>query len=240
MNKLWNLWHGCHKKSEGCIHCYVYRRDEEHGLDASRVHKTASFDLPARRNRQGQWTVPPGTLMWTCFTSDFFIEEADAWRADAWLMMRRRPDLRFYIVTKRPERIAACLPADWGEGYDNVTICCTIENQRRAGERVPLLRALPLKHKALICEPLLGDIELGGELGSWCEQVTVGGESGPEARACDYAWVLHLRRQCAAAGVAFHFKQTGARFVKDGRCYTIPRHQQMPQARRADIDLPAG
>ena len=234
---MWNLWHGCHKKSEGCAHCYVYRRDAEFDKDSSQVTKTACFNMPIRRNRKGEYKVPPGTLMWTCFTSDFFIEEADLWRPDAWMMIRCRPDLHFHIVTKRPERIARCLPDDWGDGYDNVTICCTMENQRRADERMPLFRSLPIRHKSVICEPLLEAIDFKGLLGEWCEQVTVGGESGPDARVCDYEWVLAIREQCLDADVPFFFKQTGATFRKDGRVYAIPRRLQMPQARKADIDL---
>ena len=69
-----------------------------------------------------------------------------------------------------------------------------------------------------------------------CEQVTVGGESGSEARVCDYAWVLGIREQCIAANVPFYFKQTGAHFRKDGRLYNIPRNQQMKQAYKAGID----
>ena len=237
MGVMWNLWHGCHKKSEGCLYCYVYRRDAEFEKDSSIVTKTASFSLPIRRNRKGEWKVPAGTLVWTCFTSDFFIEEADAWRPEAWLMMRRRSDLHFFMITKRPERIAQCLPDDWGDGYENVTICCTMENQQRADDRLPLYRTLPIKHKSIISEPLLEPINFGDKLGEWCEQVTVGGESGPEARVCDYDWVLGIRQQCIAAGVPFHFKQTGAHFRKDGRLYSIPRKQQMPQARKAGIDV---
>lgn len=60
-----------------------------------------------------------------------------------------------------------------------------------------------------------------------------------QARVCDYDWVLSLREQCRAAGVAFCFHQTGALFRKDGKLYRIPRVQQRPQARRADIDLGA-
>ena len=48
---IWNPWHGCHKISPGCLHCYVYRRDESVGRDASVVAKTADFDLPIRRGR---------------------------------------------------------------------------------------------------------------------------------------------------------------------------------------------
>ena len=94
-------------------------RDAEFEKDSNVVTKTASFNLPIRRDRQGNWKVPSGSLMWTCFTSDFFIEEADEWREDAWLMIQRRSDLHFFMITKRPERIAQCLPDDWGDGYEN-------------------------------------------------------------------------------------------------------------------------
>ena len=259
--QMWNLWHGCHKKSEGCQHCYVYRRDAELEKDSNIVMKTANFNLPIRRDRQGNWKVPSGTLLWTCFTSDFFIEDADAWREDAWLMIRRRSDLRFFMITKRPERVVQCLPDDWGEGYENVTICCTMENQQRADERLPIYLKLPIRHKQIICEPLLGPIDFHGRLaalayaaipdvpsptrslspinghGSWCEQVTVGGESGQDARVCDFDWVLNIREQCINSNVSFHFKQTGAHFRKDGRLYNIPRYQQMAQAHKAGIDF---
>lgn len=236
-SEMWNLWHGCHKKSEGCQHCYVYRRDAQHGIDTNIVRKTAAFDLPLRRDRYGQFKIPSGTLMWTCFTSDFFIDAADMWRGEAWQAMRERKDLAFHIVTKRPERILQCLPGDWGEGYENVTICCTMENQRRTDERLPLMRDLPLRHKTVICEPLLGPLDFRGGLGPWCERVTVGGESGSEARVCEYAWVQDIRRQCIAANVSFYFKQTGANFRKDGRVYHVERRLQHQQAQRAGIDF---
>ncbi len=236
MGQMWNLWHGCHKKSEGCKNCYVFRRDAQFEKDSSEVRKTASYALPVQRDRRGQWKVPAGELLWTCFTSDFFIEDADEWRAEAWKMIRLRSDLRFYMVTKRPERISECLPLDWGEdGYENVVICCTMENQRRADERIPIFQSLPLPHKEIICEPLLEGIDFKGELGLWCRQVIVGGESGVGARVCDYDWVLDIRRQCMESGVSFHFKQTGALFRRSGRLYNIPRHLQMQQARRASI-----
>ena len=78
-------------------------------------------------------------------------------------------------------------------------------------------------------------IDFRGGLGQWSEQVTVGGESGRDARVCDYDWVLNIREQCIDANVSFHFKQTGALFRKDGRLFHIPRNQQMAQARRANI-----
>lgn len=97
---------------------------------------------------------------------------------------------------------------------------------------------LPIRRRSVICEPLLGPVELEGFLaGGGVAQVVAGGESGEGARTCDYAWVLSLRDQCARSGVGFHFKQTGARFRKDGRLYAIPRRHQLSQARKAGIDL---
>ena len=68
----------------------------------------------------------------------------------------------------------------------------------------------------------------------------MGGESGEQARLCDYSWVLDIRRQCVQAQVPFYFMQTGARLFKDGKLYHIPRKYQHSQARAAAIDfLPA-
>ena len=50
---VWNPWHGCLKYSEGCRHCYVYRRDESVGLDASEIKKNKDFSLPLQRRRDG-------------------------------------------------------------------------------------------------------------------------------------------------------------------------------------------
>ncbi len=242
---MWNLWHGCHKLSAGCTHCYVYRGDSKRGIDSSVVVKTASFDLPIqRKKRDGMYKIPPGSLVYTCFTSDFFLEDADPWRAEAWNMIRERNDLRFLMITKRIDRLRdfpdKCLPGDWGDGWDHVTICCTVEDQDRAGYRLPIFRAVPVKHKRIICEPLLERIDLAPyNIGEWAEQVVAGGESGAGARPCDFDWVMELRDLCVAQNVSFWFKQTGARFIKDGKLYPVDRRLQHSQARKADINFSA-
>ena len=73
MSVTWNLWHGCHRKSEGCLNCYVYRSDERHGRTPNVVTKTADFNLPVRRTRGGEYRVAPGETVYTCFTSDFLV-----------------------------------------------------------------------------------------------------------------------------------------------------------------------
>lgn len=212
MQDGWNPWHGCRKLSEGCANCYVYRIDAAHDRDPATPHRTGDFGLPVRRTRSGEYRVPSGAALWTCFSSDFFLEDADEWRHEAWAMIAARPDVTFTFFTKRIARFSAVIPDDWGSGYPNVRIGCTCENQRRADERLPIFLAAPIAHRIIVCEPLLEPIDLTPYLNARIEAVLAGGESGPHARLCDYSWVLGIRDACAAAGVSFSFHQTGATF----------------------------
>ena len=186
----WNPWHGCRKYSEGCLHCYVYRTDALYGRDSSRVVQTAEFDKPLRRKRDGKFLLAGDEPVFTCFSSDFFLEEADVWRPAAWRMIRARPELSFFIVTKRILRFSEGLPADWGDGYENLIVGCTVENQAAADRRLPLLLEAPLRHKLIVCAPLLGPLDIAQYLTSEIEEVSAGGESGNDARPCDFDWVL--------------------------------------------------
>lgn len=238
MSVIWNLWHGCIKISEGCKNCYVFRRDALYGIDSRNVYKTKSYDLPIMKKRDGSFKVPSGEHLWTCFSSDFFIENADEWRDNAWAMMRIRKDLSFSIATKRVERIEKCLPEDWGSGYENVSLLCSIENQKQADLRLPLFRNVLIKKKSIICEPLLGPIDLTKSLaGGWIDQVIVGGESGDKARVCNFEWVEGIRQACIKNNVTFIFKQTGAHFMKDGKSYNIAGKLQSAQARKANLNF---
>ena len=220
------------------MHCYVYRGDSKRGVDSRIVSQTKNFDLPVQKKRNGEYKIPSGTMVYTCFTSDFFWEDADPWRREAWEMIRLRSDLRFMMITKRIDRLYESLPEDWGDGYEHVTICCTVENQDRADYRLPIYKIAPIKHKIIICEPLLERLDLRSyDIGSWVEQVVVGGESGYGARVCHFDWVMELHALCVEQNVSFWFKQTGAMFVKEGRLYPIKRQLQHSQARKAGINL---
>lgn len=233
----WNLWHGCIKKSEGCKNCYVYARDEKYELDASAVYRTKSFRLPVQKNRQGEYKILSGSTIYTCFTSDFFLDEADEWRREAWDIIRERSDVHFFMITKRIERFKVALPEDWGEGWDNVTVCCTCENQKRADERLPIYLDVPIKHRVIVCEPLLERIDLSAYLQTGkIDSVSVGGESGYFARECNYDWILDIREQCIKANIAFSFHQTGSNFIKDGKHYQIEKKFHHSQAKAARID----
>lgn len=192
--------------------------------------------MPLKKDRKGEYKIAPGSLVYCCMTSDFFLDKADAWRPRLWDIMRIRSDVNFMIITKRAERLMSCLPADWGDGWDNVSITCTIENQRVCDIRFPIFLKAPVKRKYIACEPLLGPLDMRRYLSNDINGVVAGGESGRFARVCDYNWILDIRSQCVDKGVPFYFKQTGTHFKKDGRIYTIDRKFQHSQARKADIN----
>lgn len=235
-NHSWNPWQGCTKVSPGCAHCYMYRDKHRFGQDPTRVVRSK----PPTFNKPLTWHEP--ALVFTCSWSDFFHEAADEWRADAWNVIQRTPHLTYQILTKRPERIAQHLPPDWGEGYDNVWLGTSVENQRWA-VRAYQLAAIPARVRFISAEPLLGPVDLREfdpsldhqnplELIHW---VIAGGESGPRSRTMELDWARGLRDQCAEYEVAFFLKQLGGTSnprahsdaVLDGR-----RHTDMPSVPR--------
>ncbi len=155
-------------------------------------------------------------------------------------MIRLRKDCLFYFFTKRIERLMDCVPDDWGDGYEHVMIGCTVEAQKRCDLRLPVFRRLPVRHKSIIAAPLLGKIDISEYLDESIEEVSAGGESGPQARPCDFSWITDLRRQCVGKNVSFTFHQTGAVFIKDGKTYIIRRCYQHSQAKKAGVDFNAG
>ncbi len=236
---MWNPWHGCHKISAGCKHCYVFREDAARGvtLSTDMVRKTSSFKLPLRKTRSKEWKFPSGTDFALCFTSDFLLEEADEWRREIWEIIRIRSDCHFFFFTKRIERLPALLPPDWGAGYENVSVGCTVETQDRAQARLPIFLEIPLKHRTIVVAPMLQQIDLTPWLNKDnINEVSVGGESGRYARPLNYEWVLDLHRQCLEKDIPFCFHQTGSYLLKDSKIYTIPRHLQHSQALKAGLN----
>lgn len=197
--------------------------DRMRDIDSLNITRTLSFRYPLQTNRDGSYKIQSGELIRVCMTSDFFLEEADAWREEAWDIMRQRSDVRFFILTKRPERIKEHLPSDWNEGWENIILSVTCENQKRADERMPILMDIPAKHKGVMCAPLIGSVDLSRWLeSSEIEQVIAGGENYDGARPCRYEWVQKLHDACRERNITFCFIETGTKFIKDGKTYTIP------------------
>lgn len=230
MHDIWNPWHGCKKISEGCDHCYMYFLDRKNGRIGSEIYRTKTkFNYPIQKDRSGNYKIKSGKLIRVCMSSDFFLEEADEWRKAAWEMMRERRDVKFFLLTKRPERVKDCLPKNYGNNIgqwdmENIFFNVTCENQKRAEERIPILLELPFKHKGIMCAPFIGkvDIEKYLKFGQ-IEQVICGGENYDGARVCNFEWVKLLRKQCETFNVSFAFIETGTIFLKDGKQYHLPK-----------------
>ena len=213
----------------------MYRRDESVGKDPSIVRKTDNFDLPiwvlkSGKNR-GRYKIHYGSHIYTCFSSDFFHPDADEWRDDAWDMIYERSDCSFFMITKRPERIEKNLPDDWGRGWEHVIIAVTCEDQDMADKRLPIYLSLPLYHHSVMVEPMLSAVDLEPYIkgyraedgSSVIKHVSVGGESGADARVCDYEWVEQIHRQCAENGISFYYHKTGAKLKKGWEIVQDPK-----------------
>lgn len=228
----WNPWQGCKKVSEGCVRCYMYRHfgrwaatPHEGFLKASTPFRSSpnTFNMPLKIKEPG--------MVFTCSLSDFFIKEADEWRADAWDIIRRTPHLTYQILTKRPENILTRLPSDWGDGYPNVWLGTSAENQHWANIRIPLLLQVPAAIHFVSAEPLLGDIDfmaipspdgtpcnvLGNNCTAYLNSVDwliVGGESGNKAgtykaRPCPVNAIIKIVEDCKASNCKVFVKQLG-------------------------------
>ncbi|MCD8022567.1 MAG: phage Gp37/Gp68 family protein, partial [Lachnospiraceae bacterium] len=131
-------------------------------------------------------------------------------------------------------------PDDWGSGYSNVHIVCTCEDQSMTQKRLPIFLNLPIRHKEIIHEPMLEAIDIRPFLKEYhdeIELVSCGGESGENARVCDFAWIQDTMNQCREYNVAFHFHQTGYNFRRGNRIYHIDRKYQHEQAAKANVDF---
>lgn len=262
----WNPVSGCSKVSPGCNHCYAETLSLRFGWSKypwseqwaaqNVVLKPERLDQPLRWRRPRRVFV---NSMSDLFHPQVPFEFID--RVFAVMVLAHRHT--FQVLTKRPERMAqylrdyaaggrhiweACQATPMPGGRDkpagswpirNVWLGTSVEDQKRADERIPHLMKCPAAVRFLSCEPLLGPVNLkaiavgddvmdavcgwvgrfdgftqdgrGGEEPSAArvDWVIAGGESGPHARACDEQWLRDLRDQCVAAGVAYFLKQLG-------------------------------
>lgn len=231
---MWNPWRGCKKCSDGCKYCYIHKGDYKRNINTNEIIKTNDFYKPIEKFKNGNYKIKSGTV-YVCFSSDFLIEEADAWRDECWKMIKERSDLKFLFLTKRIDRFKNCIPKDWKDGYDNVIVCCTIENQKNADYKLSIFKDLPIKHKCITAQPLLEKIDIEKYLND-IELVVVGGESDYNARPLNYDWVLDIRDQCIKANVDFEFRQCGTHFIKDKKMYKLQVKDLCKQAKLANIN----
>lgn len=250
----WGPVTGCTKVSEGCDHCYA--ETIAHRFAGTKAYPNG-FEVTLRPERLDQplrWQRPRRVFVNSM--SDLFHKDVpDEYIARVFAVMALARQHTFQVLTKRPGRMRSLLSSEEFEsavflategrfeGYfpwplPNVWLGTSVENQKWADVRIPLLLDTPAAVRFLSCEPLLGPVQLdfiryfdadaycrgcsgllspkhepscGTEPGehSGIDWVIMGGESGPHARPMHPDWARSLRNQCVSAGVAFHFKQWG-------------------------------
>lgn len=194
--------------------------DKRYGGDTNEaVRNKSDFNLPVKKTRNGDYKLPDWCFVRVCMASDFFIEEADGWRIEAWDFIRRRP---------------------WGDGWDNVSFSVSCENQKRLEERIPYLLDLPAKHRRVSLKPFIGGVDIAPYLKTGkIETVLTGGENYLGFRPLHYEWVKKLYDACAENNVQLIFGQTGNIFIKDGKEYKVRnRTEQMVQALKSGLHYP--
>lgn len=230
-----NPWAGCTKVSPACDHCYAesWAKRSGHvewGPKGNR-RRTKTWGNPVKWNRQAGETGERPRVFCASLADVFDNHRSilPEWRRDLWRLIRETPNLDWLLLTKRPQNIEKMLPDDWSDGYPNVWLGTTVENQTEADRRIPHLLSVPAVIHFLSMEPLLGPVDIGIGLGCTCDSeercfgtcpyyrsgvnprqlswVIVGGESGHQHRPTDPDWFRGLRDQCSAAGVPFLFKQ---------------------------------
>ena len=259
-DSTWSPVTGCTKVSEGCDHCYA--ETIAHRFAGTKAYPNG-FDVTLRPERLDQplrWKRPRKVFVNSM--SDLFHKDVpDDYIARVFAVMALAPQHTFQVLTKRPGRMRSLLSSEQFESavflategrfegcfpwpLPNVWLGTSVENQKWADVRIPLLLDTPAAIRFLSCEPLLGPIDLNHWIGHtpeclgsddppWCtcpwegrtrepyfykdkiHWVICGGESGPGARPMHPSWARQLRDDCLTAGIPFHFKQWGEWVTED-------------------------
>lgn len=231
-----NFWMGCQKISPGCTHCYAEPLTENRmglhlwGPNSPRQPVHGVWANARKWHREAQRNGSPHRVF--CMSLGDFFEDhpmAAEIRPRAWALIRETPMLHWQILTKRADRIEACLPSGWGGGWENVWLGVSIENAEYAA-RADHLRKIPAVVRFVSYEPALGPLAHALNLAG-LDWLITGGESGHGFRPMNLQWARDMRDACRAKRVAFFFKQSSHRFTERGiqldgeivREYPIPR-----------------
>jgi protein gp37 len=213
-----NPWLGCTKVSPGCDHCYAEAWSKRSGL-------VRWGNSPRRRTTEVYWRGP---AKWNAAADEFerangrrqrvfcaslgdvFDNQVEPlWRCDLFELIAKCSRLDWLLLTKRPQNIVKMLPPNWGNGYQNVWLGITAEDQKRFDQRWPHLLRTRAVVKFISYEPALGPLRfpVKGPFPHW---LISGGESGAGARHMKPQWVRDIVTDCRRTGVALFHKQWGS------------------------------
>lgn len=230
----------CTRISPGCKNCYASTLNQRWGNRLEFIAENLSkghFYLDEKELQAPLRQKKPCTI----FVGDMFdlFHEAipDEMILGVFRMMGWAKQHVFQVLTKRAKRMQQILayrdlvnPHLWP--VPHVWCGVSVESQKYADERIPLLLQTPAAVRFLSVEPQLEAVDLeelpsasgigrhlnalsnagvdaGADIPTKIDWVICGGESGPGARPFNLSWAESLREQCKAAGVAFFMKQVG-------------------------------
>jgi protein gp37 len=161
-----NPWWGCTKVSPGCENCYAEAWAKRVGAKVWGARQDRHFftqkhwDEPLKWNADAESKKRRKRVFCASMADVFELRSSlDSWRAQLWDLIDETPWLDWLLLTKLPQNIQKKVP--WKREWpSNVWIGTTIEDQKRADERLPVLLQLPAKCRFLSCEPLLGKVDL--------------------------------------------------------------------------------
>lgn len=223
-DKTFNPWIGCQKVSPGCDHCYAEAMmDHRYGRVQWGPHGERKRTSPANWRKPKQWAkAANGTRprVFCASLADVFDNKVpQEWRDDLFEMIYETPELDWLLLTKRPENISKMLPdGEWGEGWPNVWLGTTCEDQEHYLRRYSILASIPAYVRFISYEPALGPLAINLAVPPVAapDWIICGGESGHGARQMEAWWARNLRDDCARAGIPFFMKQmTGKKPIPD-------------------------
>jgi protein gp37 len=232
----WNPVAGCTVLTAGCTNCYAMRmaaRLEAMGVDkyvgltrksGGRAKWTGKISLDHKAlSVPAAWSRPRRVFVNSM--SDLFHQDVPAtFIADVWRVMQDTPRHTYQILTKRPDLMAEIVPML--ARLPNVWLGTSVEDARVL-HRIDELRRVPAYVRFISFEPLIGSVA-GSDLAG-IHWAIVGGESGPNSRHMDPAWVGEIETMCRRAGTAFFFKQWGGKNKKvAGRLLNGRTYDEMP------------
>jgi protein gp37 len=263
----WNPVTGCTEVSPGCDHCYA-KTFAERWRGTPGHHFENGFDVTLRPDKLAlplSWRKPRRVFV-NSMSDLFHASVPDEYIARVFAVMVAAPHHTFQCLTKRPARMRSLLcsidfwslvsvelgrlwrvppPRPLRGAPEWIWLGVSVESQKWANIRIPLLLNTPAAVRFLSCEPLLGPVDLSRWLDtpptcgcgaglagasdalgccvgcmtpepSGIDWVIGGGESGSGFRPLDLDWARSLRDQCVTAAVPYLFKQVGGRTPKAG------------------------
>lgn len=218
-DSTWNPITGCSKVSQGCKFCYAERWAIRGMGQWAKDRKRKFTDIlfhPDKLTDPIKWKKP--RMIFVCSMADLFHPDIPFETIELIFdVMYKAEQHIFQVLTKRPERMLEFYK--WYESQytgwkqKNIWLGVSVEDQKTADERIPILVSIPAYVRFISIEPLLGAID---KIVHWDDDdeiaidwIIVGGESGPKARLVNPDWVRSLRDICVAGGIPFFFKQWG-------------------------------